>query len=342
MLALTNDLKKILNLNKIESDKLSMDNLGMIGEKKMVEEIIRGTKSEAFLGPGDDAAAISIGDECIVASTDIISQKTHTSPEMSYYDIGWFAAAVNYSDVAAMGAKPVGILTSMMLSRDMLYDDFKEIMRGIKECSEAVGGEILGGDTKEGDGIVISGTALGIINKNRLLKRSGAKDGDLIAVTGQMGTAAAGYLASLQNIDAPEEKRALYAPVPRTKEGEILSKSGFATSCMDVTDGLAYSICEIARQSGVHFEIEWDKIPMSDKTKKLIAETGSSDIETILYFGGEYELVFTFDPKGEKYLSEALGDKFYIIGKAEGKKNILLKDRNCIELEHRGWEHFRY
>ena len=319
-----------------------MDTLGTIGEKALVNEIVKNTHSGVALGPGDDAAAIKIGDQCIVISSDIMSKKTHTSEGMSYYDIGWFAAAVNYSDVAAMGAAPVGILVSLFMERDLEVSCFRELMRGVRECSEAVGGEILGGDTKEGAGIVISGTALGIVDEKKMLKRGGAKPGDLIAVTGPIGTAAAGFFAVQFNVDAPSVKKTLFTPFPRTKEGCILSDSGYVTACMDITDGLAYSINEISRHSGgVYFQVDWEKIPITEETKDVISKTNSDEIETVLYYGGEYELVFTFDPQGEEYLRRVLGDHFYIIGEAKGNDNIMIKNGKPIELEYRGWEHFK-
>lgn len=318
-----------------------METLGTIGEKAIVREIIKNSQNKVALGPGDDAAAIKIGNQCLVASTDIMSKKTHTSAEMSYYDIGWFAAAVNYSDVAAMGAAPLGILVSMMMDRDLPFDHFKEMMRGIKECSAAVGGELLGGDTKEGEGIVISGTALGLVEEEKMLRRAGAQPGDLLAVTGPIGTAAAGYLATQFAIDAPQVKKSLFTPFPRTHEGCLLADSGYVTACMDVTDGLAYSICEIAQQSKVNCQVNWQQIPLNEETRNVIAQTKADELETVLYFGGEYELVFTFNPRGEDDLRQALGDHFFVIGEVSGQENVLEKDGKLVKLEHRGWEHFK-
>lgn len=318
-----------------------MQTLGDIGEKAIVASLIGSIKSTAAVGPGDDAAAVDIGPQYLVVTSDITSRLSHMPKGMSYWQIGWYVAAVNFSDVAAMGAKPIGILTSFVLPRTMAVDDFLSIMRGVQDCSLSVGAEVLGGDTKEGDDVAISGCALGLVDKDKMLLRSGAKEGDLLAVTGPMGLSAAGYFAITQGIDAPKALKALLEPQPRIKEGQVLSSSGAVTSCMDITDGLAFTISEIGKQSGVSFEVDWNSIPIDPETLEVSENTGESVEDLAMYYGGDYELLFTFRPEAEAALRSSLGEHFQIIGKAAGKENLLIRDGGVVPIENRGWEHFR-
>jgi thiamine-monophosphate kinase len=173
-----------------------MNKLSEMGEKEAVRHIlaeIAEKESSNAIGPGDDAAAVDMGVVYLVATTDMIAQSTHVLPGMTDWQIGWTVAAVNFSDVAAMGAKPIGLLVSMGLPKDTPSERLDEIIRGILDCCEYAGGEMLGGDTKEAPELTLSGTALGTVVKRGILLRKGAKKGDLLAVTGSLGLAAAGY-----------------------------------------------------------------------------------------------------------------------------------------------------
>lgn len=318
-----------------------MKTLADLGEKAVVASLIGSIRSTAAVGPGDDAAAVDIGPQYLVATSDITSRLSHMPKGMSYWQTGWYVAAVNFSDVAAMGARPIGILASFVLPRSMPVDDFLSIMKGVQDCALSVGAEVLGGDTKEGDDVAISGCALGLVDKDKVLLRSEAGEGDLLAVTGPMGLSAAGYFAITQGIDAPRALKALLEPQPRTREGMVLSSSGAVTSCMDITDGLAFTISEIGKRSGVSFEVDWGRIPIDPETLEVAKRTGESVEELAMYYGGDYELLFTFRPEAEEQLRASLGERFHIIGKAVGKENILIRDGGVVPIENRGWEHFR-
>ena len=174
--------------------------------------------------------------------------------------------------------------------------DLEAIMEGAQECALSVGTEILGGDTKEGRELVIAGTALGEVGKERVLLRRGARKGDLLAVTGTMGLASAGFAAVTNGINAPEAADAFMRPRPRIREGMALSASGAATSAMDVTDGLAYSVHELSRQSGVHFIVDWEAIPVRPEVLRIAMAVDGSVEDMVLHYGGDYELLFTLRP----------------------------------------------
>jgi thiamine-monophosphate kinase len=318
-----------------------MKTLGDLGEREVVASLLKDIKSTVTVGPGDDAAVIDIGAQYLVVSTDVVSRTSHLPRGMTDWQVGWFVAAVNYSDIAAMGAKPIGVVVAYSLPRDLPYDDLKAIQKGVQDCSRWVGAEVLGGDTKEGTEMVITATALGLVDKERVLLRRGAKEGDLLAVTGPMGQSAAGYLALTRGIHAPRAVKALLEPQPRTKEGMMLSASGQVTSCMDITDGLAYSIGEISRQSGVHFRVRWCSIPIGEDVVNVAERTNVPAEEMALHFGGEYELLFTVAPDAVDRLSEALGGRLHVIGAAGGDENVLIKGEEVVALDTRGWEHFK-
>jgi thiamine-monophosphate kinase len=318
-----------------------MKTLADLGEKRIVSLLLEGIKTDAAVGPGDDAAAVDLGSQYLVVSTDVVARRSHLPRGMTDREIGWFAAAVNFSDIAAMGARPIGLVLAYILPRELPFDDLKAISLGAQECCRWVGADLLGGDTKEGNEMVIAGTALGLVDKDRILLRRGAKDGDLVAVTGPMGAAAAGYTAVMKDIHAPRSVNALLQPQPRTKEGMVLSSSGKVTSCMDITDGLAYSVGELSRQSGLGFEIAWKSIPKGDEVANVAAKSGVPIEDLVMHFGGDYELLFTLSPEARDELTTALGGRMHVIGRTSGKENLLIREAEVVPLDTRGYEHFR-
>ena len=318
-----------------------MKTLADLGEKEAISLLLKGIKTTVAVGPGDDAAAIDLGDQYLVVSTDIVSRTAHLPTGMTDWQIGWFAAAVNFSDIAAMGAQPLGVLIAYALPRTMPFEDLQRIEQGVLDCCRSVGADLLGGDTKEGEEMVIAGTALGLVDKDKILLRKGAKEGDLLAVTGPLGLAAAGYIASKKGIFAPRTVKALLEPQPRIKEGMVLSASGQVTSCMDITDGLAYSIGELSRQGGVHFEVRWCSIPIGEDVQKVADKSGTAVQDLVMHFGGDYELLFTLSPDAVDELSAAMEGRLHVIGRVKGEQNVLITAGKVVPLDTRGYEHFR-
>ncbi len=318
-----------------------MKTLADLGEKEIVTLLLQGVRTTVAVGPGDDAAAIDLGDRYLVVSTDVITRTSHIPDGMTDWQVGWSAAAVNFSDIAAMGARPLGLVMAYTLPRDMPFTRLESISQGVNDCCQAVGADLLGGDTKEGTGIVLAGTALGLVDKDRILLRRGAREGDMIAVTGPLGLSAAGYAAIRNDIDAPLAVKALLEPQPRTAEGMVLSSSGKVTSCMDITDGLAYSIGELSRQSGTGFEVVWESIPVGDGVAEVARKSGVPLEDLVLHFGGDYELLFTFSPQASQPLQNALGGRMHIIGQVKGRENQLIVGEKATPLDTRGYEHFR-
>ncbi len=318
-----------------------MKTLADLGEKAVISLLLEDVSTGAVVGPGDDAAVVDVGAQYLVMTTDVVSRTSHLPKGMTDWQIGWFAAAVNFSDIAAMGARPVGLVLAYVLPRDMPFEDLKHISQGARDCCSFVGADLLGGDTKEGEEMVITGTAIGLVDKDKVLLRRGAREGDLLAVTGPMGSAAAGYTALKKGIYAPRSVKALLEPQPRTREGTVLSSSGKVTSCMDVTDGLGFSIGELSRQSGVGFEVRWCSIPLGEDVERVAEKSGVAVEDLVMHFGGDYELLFTLSPDGYDELNERLEGHLHVIGRATGGDNVLIQDGKVVQLNTRGYEHFR-
>jgi len=308
-----------------------------VGERALVDRIIRNVRGSAHIGPGDDAACIDINGTRIVVSTDVVTFEKHMVKGMTMEQFGWFSAAVNFSDIASMGARPLGILAAVSLpsgtDESVLYD----IMDGISQCAEFCGTEILGGDTKTGYGSVC-GTTLGVCDRN-ILTRSGARPGDLVAVTGSLGSAAAGWHAALNDIRDDDSFSAAALPVPRVKEGMFLSENGIATSCMDISDGLSSTAAAICGSSGVGMDILWESLPAGKSVAGIAGKLGLDAKDLVLNGGGEYELMFTFR-KGSLDMLHSSDIDFAVIGAVTGGGLNLITDGKTAPLEDRGYEHF--
>jgi thiamine-monophosphate kinase len=315
-------------------------NLNGLGERKIIEIFEKNFDrcENAVVGIGDDAAVFEIdGENYLVVSTDIITQKRHMPREMTPEQIGKYAVNVNLSDIASMGAKPIGLLFSFAMPGDLDEKFIEELSAGINEACKKHGTCVLGGDTKEHREIVIAGTALGKVKKDMVLTRAGAQAGDIIGVTGEIGSAAAGFHCLTKNIeDAEKFIKAALEPTARVKEGEILSK--YASSCMDVSDGLAFSLHEIAKASEKGFRIFHEKIP-ADRDLEHIAElSGATAEEIIFHKGGDFELLFTA-PEG-KFEAIEREIKVTAMGEVIEKGAVIKKDGKESELESRGYDSF--
>jgi thiamine-monophosphate kinase len=318
-----------------------MRTLHDVGEKLAVAEILSRIGSSGAIGLGDDAAAIEIGNRYLVITTDMISKRTHMPDCMSSYQVGWMATAVNLSDIAAMGASPLGLVMAMGLPRELPLDDVMKMTDGIRECVAASGMEYLGGDTKECPELTLTGTALGMVRKDGILLRSAARPGDLIAVTGTIGLAGAALVEiELDEFD-PRAREAMLEPRPRLKEGTILSASGVVGACIDTSDGLAMSLYELARASGCGFLLDHDKIPIDPGAVSICERHGLDPDEVTLFSGGDYQLLFTIRLGGLERLRGMLGDDFTVIGRiVPGNGRMLSRNGHLKDLPEKGYVHF--
>ena len=326
---------------------LSVKKLSDLGERRaihLISNIL--SKGDVAVGVGDDCAALEFGKDFLLVSTDMVSKKTHIPKIMTPWQIGRFIIAINLSDIAAKGGKPLGLVLSLGLPKDTPELFLKELIEGADDCATTYGTSIIGGDTKENPNIIVCGTVFGIVRKNEFMSRKGAKPGDIVAVTGTLGKAGAGYYALKHNTENKKILNGLLEPKARLQEGMALAGEKIVTSCMDISDGLSSSLYQLQELNNVGFEIEKEKIPLAQTLFKLAREKRQLDAyEYALHFGGDYELLLTIPPdKFEKAVQsvEKVGNRITLIGRVtkDNKITIISNETKKI-LQNRGYEHFR-
>jgi thiamine-monophosphate kinase len=274
-----------------------------IGERSLIKRLSGifniGCNSDVCIGSGtDDCAVIDISeDEYMVVTTDMLHRTTDFPHQMTPWQIGWMSAAVNFSDVASMGARPIGFLSAMGFSKDTDISFVEEISRGMDDCAKFCGTSVIGGDIDTHDELTITGTALGKIKKSELLTRKGAKVGDKVCVTGFAGSAGAALHAIEQNINIPDILlNKLLTPIPRVNEAMKLAHSGAVTCMMDTSDGLAMSLHDLADLNEVGFRIDEVSLPLQAEVSEFVSSDADTLTEFALYTGGDFELLFTISP----------------------------------------------
>ena len=317
---------------------------------------------------GDDAALIDFNinnknseERYLVATSDLLIQKSHFPKQMSYFQMGWKAVVVNVSDLAAMGAAPLGILISLAVPNNLKLSYFDEIIDGILASSNEYNIPLLGGDTNQADQIIISGTALGVVEKAKAMKKSGFKDMDLIAITGEVGLAALGFEIlkeenikvikdSVKNdeisreiVDLAIEK----ALKPRAKLEDGIIMNQFASSATDITDGLAselyecYNADKIAnKDSNLGIRICAEKITNTwffKEIAKVSKILNKNPLDLVLHVGEDFELLFTFD---ENMVNNHSID-FIVIGEINNSNKVEIEYSNgkVEDLSPKGYEH---
>ena len=301
-----------------------MASLKDVGERELVRKIHSIVRPCNVVGTNDDAAILDVNGT-VVVSTDIVTFERHMPKGMSYEQFGWTAAAVNFSDLASMGARPIGILASLALPQDLDESAAYDIMNGIDMCAEYCNTNVIGGDTKPGTGMVAC-TALGTMDDRKPMVRSGASVGDVIAVTGPLGSPAAQYNALMNDIELDDTDE-LMTPDPKVWEGMMLAESGVVTSCMDLSDGLGTALNTICEQSHVGMEIEYEFLPEGKDVEEISERTHIPKKDLLLGWGGEYELVFTFKEDGMKRLFEKKVP-FTIIGLVTNGNSVYLTEND--------------
>ena len=295
-----------------------------IGEKELINYILSNSKYII----ADDTAITEFRDTNLISTCDMLIQSKHFPEEMSYFQMGFKAVTVNVSDLAAMGATPLGFLLSIALPKDLEVDLFKEIINGVIKACNFYNIPLIGGDTNEASEIIISGTALGLCN-GPLMKNT-AKEGDLICLTGDIGYAALGFNLKGDNIYT---KKSL-EPLARLNEGIIIKDAG-ATSATDITDGLASELYEMKSET-LGFMIYEDKLEISDEFKVISSELGLNYLDLLLHVGEDFELVFTIKSVDD------LDIDFKVIGEVNksDKIQITLSNGEVKEIEKRGYNHY--
>ena len=322
-----------------------------IGERKIIELLIQNFNQmpEMVIPFGDDVSAVSIDKTRLaILKTDMLVGKTDIPPGMTLWQAARKAVIMTISDLASKGVKPIALLIALGLPRETSRVNIEEIAKGLNAGAQEYDVYIIGGDTGETSDLIICCVAFGITVKNKLITRSGAKVGDILAVTGFFGKTGAGLKILIDGLKVPPKIRkellkAVYLPKAHLKEGLILANLGGVSASIDSSDGLAISLHELRKMSNVGFTLT--KLPISPETFEFAKLYGLKPEELALYSGEEYELVLTITPKkwkSAKSIVEEMGGTLIAIGKATENKEICFqKEVVCSEILYKGWEHFR-
>src|SRR5438876_2633793 len=335
-----------------------MPTIAELGEFGLIARITAGLPryADVIVGVGDDAAVLDIGcDELLVATCDAQVEDTHfrlrnTNP----HDIERRALAVNLSDIAAMGARPRFALISLLVPPTLDVAVLDGIYAGLREEAAQFDVALVGGNiARNAERLIIDITLLGTGMRNRLLRRDSAKPGEVVMVTGSLGSAAAGLLVSedeqLAAKIAPESLVGVLAaqrtPTPRVAAGQWLAQHGVTTG-IDVSDGLAADISHICEASSVGVQIEAEALPIQPEVARIAALAGREPQDLALFGGEDYELVFTV-PAGHaemlvRELFVATGVSATAIGTiCMGSAITLFREGKPSPLPSTGWDHLR-
>ena len=305
-------------------------------------------------GIGDDCAIVDAGGrERLCVSTDMLVEGVHFERSFgTAWQLGWKALAVNLSDLAAMGAKPLACLLAMGLPESLGQDWLIAFRDGLEACSRRYACPLVGGDTvRNPSGLSLSLTVLGRGLEQELVGRAGAKAGDLIHVAGPLGDSAAG-LHLLQGgavALAPADRDALIGahvqPEPQLELGRALAAAGLASAMIDISDGFLQDLGHLARASGLGAEVLADRLPLSRAAWRLAEQTGMDARDWALGGGEDYRLLFCSPENKRTELAELLerlgvGNVVSVGSLSEGAGLRVLKDGRWIDPGRGGYDHF--
>jgi thiamine-monophosphate kinase len=292
--------------------------LAELGERGLIARLrhrLPTPDADVLVGIGDDAAAIRWGEGTLLLTTDTLLEGVHfRRSTATLRDIGAKAIAVNVSDIAAMGGEPRYALLALALPPSLGVTDVDELYAGIQDMASRHGVTVVGGDTCAAPGgVVLSVTLVGRVI-GAPLRRSGARPGDAILVTGTLGASAAG-LALLERgpgglapavVDAVVRPHRV--PTPRVAESALIRASGWATAMIDLSDGLATDLGHIATESGVGARVDVDALPVSEATRAAASALGADPLGWALSGGEDYELLFTATAERATDLARQVAD----------------------------------
>ena len=338
-----------------ESNRTEIATLGEFGLIKRLTENIQIQNPESQYGIGDDAAVLEYGEQQTLVTTDLLMEGVHF--DLVYTPLkhlGYKSAIVNFSDIYAMNGTPKQITVSLAVSKRFCIEDLEQFYEGLKLACQVHGVDIVGGDTTSSvTGLAISITCIGVAQKEKIVYRNGAKETDLICVSGDLGAAYMG-LQLLERekavFEGQKEAQPDFAgkeyllerqlkPEARKDIVEALAKEGILpTSMIDISDGLSSELMHICSQSHTGCRIYEDRIPIDYQTA-VMAEELNMNVTTCALNGGEdYELLFTVPLTSHDKVAAMKGVK--VIGhitKPELGLGLITRDGQEFELKAQGW-----
>ena len=334
-----------------------VSDLGEFGLIDRLTNQIQIKNKSTLKGVGDDAAVLDYHDKCILLSTDLLTEGIHFN--LMYFPLkylGYKAVIVNLSDIYAMNARPKQITVSLALSGKFTVEAIEELYAGIHLACDHYSVDLVGGDTTSSlTGLTISISAVGEASGDDIVYRSGARAGDLLCVSGDLG----GAFMGLQLLERENEVFKVHQemqpqlsgydyilqrqmkPEARADVISVFEKLNIKPSAMiDISDGLSSEILHLCKNSEVGCRLYEDKIPMDAQTKKMAEELNINPIVAALNGGEDYELLFTLSPADAEKIKN--DPDFTIIGemtRAEEGANLMTTGGSKIALLAQGWKH---
>lgn len=347
----------------LEDKNPTRTNISSLGEFGLIKHLTQkfSLKNESSIkGIGDDAAVIKYSDDLqTLISTDLLIENIHFDLSwMPFKHLGYKAVAVNLSDIAAMNGTPKQILVSIGVSSRFPVEVIEEIYSGIELACNKYNVDLVGGDTSSSShGLIISITVLGTAKPEDIVLRNGAKENDLICVSGNLGAAYAGLLIlqrekrtfeanpnfqpDLQGYEYVIERQ--LKPEPRLDILQKLKENNvIPTSMMDISDGLSSELHHICSQSNVGCKIYEEKIPFDIETSRVADEYNITEMTMALHGGEDYELLFTIPISDYEKIKDK--QDIFIIGHITDKKeglNLVTRAGQSISLKAQGWDSFK-
>ena len=374
--------------------KSSQIKVSEIGEKGLIERIIEKSITCSSCGfdtntdlsnfatsIGDDSALTSIDiddNSYLVSSTDMLIQSSHFPKGMTYFQMGYKSVVVNVSDLASMGAENIGFLLNIAIPKDMLLDDFDDLICGVIRACDYYNIPLIGGDTNEANEIIISGTAIGQVDKDKALMKYGFEKGDLVCISDELGYAALGFellalkekdlnlyqekIEKIKEIDSTIIDLALLKalkPEAKIDEGHILREHNTTNnriSATDITDGIASEFYEILNSDKKYsnlndsnssnsytkgIRIYEEKLHVEDEFKEIANILDLSYLDLFLHVGEDFEFLFTINEEINVQLSTEMN--YHVIGEItdDNTVEIVLSNGQIEKISSKGYQHLK-
>ncbi|AHM62195.1 thiamine-monophosphate kinase [Flammeovirgaceae bacterium 311] len=341
-----------------EPKRTEISELGEFGLIDRISQNFEHHHQSSVKGIGDDAAVLAATELQRVVTTDLLLEGIHFDLRyMPLQHLGYKAVAVNVSDVAAMNAIPTQITVSIGLSNRFSVEAVEALYEGIRAACDNYKVDLIGGDTtSSGAGLVISVTALGEVAADKVALRTGAKKGDIVCVSGDLGAAFMGLqvlerekAVFLSNPEArPEIDKYKYIVQRQLKPDarmdivhDLREKGVVPTSMIDVSDGLASELLHLCKGSGVGLQVYEENLPIDKMTYDTAVEFGVDPITCVMNGGEDYELLFTIRQEDHEKLKSH--PDIHFIGYAtdlSGQAHLITKGGTIVPLKAQGFNHF--
>jgi len=334
----------------------TLKDIGEFGLIRRIDELLfrEGIRAPGVtLGIGDDTASFraKAGYEILVTCDCLVEGRHFLPRHITPMDLGRRSMMLNISDIGAMGGHPLYALVSLGLKHETAVRDIEDLYRGFLQELIPFGASIIGGNlTLSGNGIFVDITLIGEVEEGRAVRRSGAKPGDVILVTGYPGHSAAGLQLLLQSLAAEDHPlvRAYNNPSHRAREGRAVALAGCATAMIDTSDGFLGDLGHICEESRVGALLALEKFPVSDELREAVTILKKEPHEFFLGDSDDYQLIITCGAKEVESIRSAMALTYdgpvtevgQVTAPDKGIR-LLLPDGSEQTLSAKGWDHFR-